>query len=143
MKVTCKHDLGEDLLKTTSFLLNQIAQQIADATVSSKRHDLTSSPLAQTPNKSLASQGRLNHVLICIKRQMKDSYVHLKNWCFIVSGMLQKQHVLLPFQFLPTKLSFVKVTTLLRYHIKTFILKGILSFQRSLLSIPTPLLRVD
>jgi hypothetical protein len=66
-------------LKTTSFLLNQIAQQIADATVNNKLRDLGSSPLAQTPNKSLASRGGLNPVLICNKRQMKDTYKHLKN----------------------------------------------------------------
>jgi hypothetical protein len=56
--------------------------------------------------------------------------------------MLQKQQVLLPCQFLLAKLSFVKVTPLLRYFIKTFIFKGILSFQISLLETPTPLLRI-
>jgi hypothetical protein len=66
-------------MKTTSFLLNQIAQQIADATVNNKLRDLGSNPLAQTPNKSLASRGGLNPVFICSKRQMNDTYKHLKN----------------------------------------------------------------
>jgi hypothetical protein len=73
LKVTCRQDLGEDLLKVTSFLLNQMAQQIADAAVSSKRRDLTDSTLAQSPNKSFASRGGLNPVLIRTKRQMKDA----------------------------------------------------------------------
>jgi hypothetical protein len=112
LKVTCTHDLGDDLLKTTSFLLNQIAQQIDDATVNSKLQALGSNPLAQTPNKSLTSREGLNPMLIWINRQMNDAYKQLKNRCFIVSGLLQKQHILLPFQCLLAKLSFVKVTPL-------------------------------
>jgi hypothetical protein len=49
LKVACKQDLGEDLLKTKSFLLKQMAQQIADAAVCSKRRDLTGRTLAQSP----------------------------------------------------------------------------------------------
>ena len=50
-----------------------MAQQIANATVSSKRRDLTNSTLAESPNKSFTSRGGLNHVLIYTKRQMKDA----------------------------------------------------------------------
>jgi hypothetical protein len=99
----------------------------------------THSPKPQT--KSLASRGDLNPVLICSNHQMNDAYKQPKNKCFIVSGLLQKQHILLPFQCLLAKLSFVKVTPLLRYHIKKLIFKGSLSFQRSLLCTPTPLFR--
>jgi len=43
----------------------------------------------------------------------------------MVSNLLQKQQVLLPFQFLLTKLSFVKITPLLTNHMKIFNLRGI------------------
>jgi hypothetical protein len=72
---------------------------------------------------------------------MNDAYKQLKNRCFIVSGLLQKQHILLPYQCLLAKLSFVNVTPLLRHHIKILIFKGSLSFQRSLLCTPIPLLK--
>ena len=43
----------------------------------------------------------------------------------MVSDLLQKQQVLLPFQFLLNKLSFVKITPLLTNHMKIFNLRGI------------------
>jgi len=45
--------------------------------------------------------------------------------------LLQKQQVLIPFQFLLDKLSFVRITTLLGYHINIFVLKGIFICQIS------------
>ena len=44
--------------------------------------------------------------------------------CWIVSGLLHKHQALFPFQFLLAKLSFVRTTSLLRYHINIFILRG-------------------
>ncbi len=47
----------------------------------------------------------------------------------MVSFFIQKQHLKLPFQFHLAKLSLVSTTPFSKYHIKTLILSGILSFQ--------------
>ena len=44
----------------------------------------------------------------------------------------EKQHNLLPFQFLLIKLSLVRITPFFRYHIKILIFRGIFSFHKCL-----------
>jgi hypothetical protein len=51
----------------------------------------------------------------------------------MVSSLAQKTQVVVPVQFLLTRLSFVRVTPLFKCHKKIFILSGNMSFQRSLL----------
>ena len=60
-----------------------------------------------------------------------------KNRCLIVSISWQKQHVLLPCQLRLAKLSFVKMTPLLRYHKKTLFFRGAFSCHNRLFRLGT------
>ena len=49
----------------------------------------------------------------------------------MVSSLLQKQHLVHPFQFLFTKLSLANMTPFFRYQTKTLIFNGSFSFQET------------
>ena len=68
------------------------------------------------------------------------SHMTVKKRCWIVSSLEQKQHNLLPFQFILIKLSLVTITSLFRYHINILIFKGIFNFHRCFSNCTLPLL---
>ena len=84
--------------------------------------------------------GWLKSKVYCTTRQKNLATWQSIKRCWIVWSLEQKQHSLLPFQFLLIKLSLVRITPLFRYHINIFILRGIFNFHRCLLNCTLPLL---
>jgi hypothetical protein len=50
----------------------------------------------------------------------------------MVSSLLQKQYFVLPFQFILTNLSLIRMTPFCKYQRKIFIFRGIFNFQINL-----------
>ena len=73
------------------------------------------------------SIGKLNTALMSLHKNL--AFWQSKKWCCIVSLRLQQQHFKLPFHRRLIKLSLVRVTPLIKYHIKILILSGNFSFQ--------------
>jgi hypothetical protein len=110
-------------------LHNQSDQQVAAAPNNIIGLRSFWNPRSQLPKRweMLRGWGRFN--AMCMQPQTTHAKRHSKKRCLIVSFLWQKQHFSLPCQLRFTKLSFVKITPLRRYHIKFFIFSRAFVFQ--------------
>jgi hypothetical protein len=119
LKITYKHELVFDLWKTTLFRHNHKAQHRADVPINTWFLNLNGKFLSQEPKRFAILLGgcilKDIQTIFHIKRAIWQS----KNKCWIVSLLLQKQHWTIPFQFLLTRLSLVRMTPCFRYQRKT------------------------
>jgi len=116
-----------------SFLLNQIAQQTAEAPTKILYISFLLSPINHPLNIWRIFMGG-----VILKETCTILQIILANWqskkrCWIVSSKLQKQHFILPFHCQRARLSLVRTTPFCKYHMKTLIFKGIFNFQMILL----------
>jgi hypothetical protein len=111
-------------LNTKLFLHNQSDQQVATAPNKIKGLRSFWNPRSQLPKRweMLRGWGRFNAACMQLLTTLANQYS--KKRCLTVSFSWQKQHFSLPCQLHFTKLSFVKITPLRRYHIKIFTFSG-------------------
>ena len=86
---------------------------------------LLSIPCSQLPKTLATDLGGYKLDAIWMADHIERAKLHSKNKCFIVSSCGQNIHFVLPCQFRLTRLSFVRMTPLRRYHVNTLILSGI------------------
>jgi hypothetical protein len=129
LNTTCKRDIESFLLNTKSFRHSQIAQHRAATPMSICFLCFRGQKLSQLPSKCVIFCGGGIPKAIWTTPQTILAKIQLKKRCSIVSLLLQKQQHLLPFHLLFSKLSFVNVTPLLKYHKKILILLGIFNLQ--------------
>ena len=87
-------------------------------------------PLSHVPNNVWMLLGVFMLKVIYIDRHNSFARGHSRKRCFTDSLWSQKQHLVLPTQFLLVRLSLVRITPLWTNHIKILIRSGTLIFQK-------------
>ena len=117
------------LSNTTAFLQSQTDQHKAAAPTSTNSLKSLGIPFSQLSNILDILWGLGNpHAAYTVAHNILMNLQSKNRYC-IVSFSWQKQHCWFPCQFRLTRLSFVRMTPLLRYHKKILIFSGLFSFQ--------------
>ena len=121
-----------NIMKTTSFLDNQIDQRSAHKPMNITFFFSYIKPCSQDPNKCTILLSFVRPKVMKIILQSNLAISHPKKRCAIVSSSMQKQHCLLPFQLRLAKLSFVRITPWWSSQINILTFKGIFNFHTGL-----------
>ena len=126
---TCRDEETRAQLKVMSFRVSQIAHKMAHAPTKAWCLRNFLNPFNQWVNiwATFNGIGKLKTTLISLHKNL--AFWQSKKRCCIVSLRLQQQHFKLPFRRSLAKLSLVRVTPFIKYHIKILILSDNFSFQ--------------
>ena len=126
-KITCRGVTARKLLKTMSFLLNQIVQHKADAPTKILYISSLLIPFNHPLNiwKMLTGGEILKET--CTILQIILAIWQSKKRCWMVSSRLQKQHFILSLHCQRARLSLVRTTPFCKYQIKILIFNGSLN----------------
>ena len=115
-----------------SFLQFHKAHIMATTLIRIRAFVILSIPFNHDPNKFAILVGGYTLKVKCTRRHISRTNGHLIKRCSTDSSASQKTHFLLPIYLRLIKLSFVRISFLLRNHKKIFIFSGSFNFHRCL-----------